>query len=360
MLVKGKTMSDEVIQPLPIAGSNFVQIHNDFFDKWIKKVNGSECLILCFVARKTLGWHKQEDWISKSQFEKGTNLTKPTLLRNLKSLVAKKMLIVRQEGELGDVKMFYRLNIDNTGKKTIPVKKCSYPGKETLPPPVKKLYWTGKETLPTKDTITKETITKDIFTKETKFFNTDDNVVLIPNKNVRKKTREIFLPVSTLKVVESPQTEGMVELFISRLELANNKIKITDWQKKAWIGEVNALIKEGHSYEDIKLVIEFVFNNDFWQNKVISMQMIRRKFAQLWGQAQEPKKEKKYIVGHSEPGESRHRISKERLKAYLVGVIQGENKGGEIWEPPYVKQLVESGLTKEDLTEEDYKKYGIK
>ena len=82
------------------------------------------------------------DWTGKS---------KPTILKNLSSLV-EKGLIIKEDKFINNIKFCsYRanMNIFNGGKETLPVVKNNLTGsKETLPGVVKKLNQGGKETLP--------------------------------------------------------------------------------------------------------------------------------------------------------------------------------------------------------------------
>lgn len=136
-------------KPLPYPNKEFVPVPNEYFDVWQKELNPSQTKILDFIVRKTLGYQKQEDWISNGQIEEGTNLSRPTVIEHLKQLVEKEMIFRREEGtaKSGIQKIFYKLNIEQkggTGKETL------LPSKIYLPLPVKKYSETSKESLPTK------------------------------------------------------------------------------------------------------------------------------------------------------------------------------------------------------------------
>lgn len=54
---------------------------------------GSEYQVVICVLRKTYGYGKKEDWISLTQFEKFTGLSRPTVVKTLKNLVARNILV---------------------------------------------------------------------------------------------------------------------------------------------------------------------------------------------------------------------------------------------------------------------------
>ncbi len=72
----------------------FTRIVNEVLEQLVKTpLLGSEFALLIFVIRKTWGYHKREDFISLTQFEKGLNLSRPTITKTIKNLVLKKMLV---------------------------------------------------------------------------------------------------------------------------------------------------------------------------------------------------------------------------------------------------------------------------
>ncbi len=60
-----------------------------------QKLSGSEWQLIMTVIRKTWGWQKKEDVISLSQFEKSTELHHTVVCRAKKRLVAKNILLIR-------------------------------------------------------------------------------------------------------------------------------------------------------------------------------------------------------------------------------------------------------------------------
>lgn len=70
------------------------RINNEVLEQLVKSsLLGSEYQVILFVIRKTWGWGKREDFISLTQFEKGTGLSRPTITKTIKNLVSKKILV---------------------------------------------------------------------------------------------------------------------------------------------------------------------------------------------------------------------------------------------------------------------------
>jgi len=70
---------------------------------------GAEYSVLLFLLRKTYGYQKKDDVISLTQFEKGTNLSRPTVVKTLKNLLARKMIV---KTYLLESKISFRFNKD--------------------------------------------------------------------------------------------------------------------------------------------------------------------------------------------------------------------------------------------------------
>ena len=112
---------------------NTTPVPDNFFDELLADLSGAEVKIVCYVMRRTFGFKRQSDSISISQMltgiqrkdgtrlDRGTGLTKPTLLRALRSLKERNVLLAerRQSVSRGDEATEYRLNIigEPRGKK---------------------------------------------------------------------------------------------------------------------------------------------------------------------------------------------------------------------------------------------------
>lgn len=81
----------------PQKENGFTPISNEILDELVKlRIPASEKDVLFFVVRKTYGYQKKEDKIPLSQFEKGTGLSRVTVVKALKNLVSRNILIKKE------------------------------------------------------------------------------------------------------------------------------------------------------------------------------------------------------------------------------------------------------------------------
>jgi hypothetical protein len=104
---------------------NYTPVPDELFDEQLPGLSGSELKVLLYIIRRTFGFKKSSDNISLNQLlhgittkegevlDRGTGLTKKTLLEAIKSLVEKHLIITerRRSKEKGDEPTTYRLNI---------------------------------------------------------------------------------------------------------------------------------------------------------------------------------------------------------------------------------------------------------
>jgi phage replication O-like protein O len=140
--------------PQPEKGH--IDIANEIVDHLSSyHLSGNEWMILWVVLRKTWGWHKKEDAISLTQFEKTTHLSRPSVKEALNKLVGKKVLVVGKKVLGINTYSFNKLYSQwVVGKKVLVGFSVKLVPKKVLPLVGKKEH--------TKETITKETITKEI------------------------------------------------------------------------------------------------------------------------------------------------------------------------------------------------------
>ena len=122
---------------------NYTPVPDELFDEQLPDLSGAELKVLLYIIRRTFGFKKESDNISLNQLlhgittkedvvlDRGTGLSKKTLLETLKNLVEKNLILTerRRSKEKGDEPTTYRLNIigdtaENTntprGVKSIP------------------------------------------------------------------------------------------------------------------------------------------------------------------------------------------------------------------------------------------------
>lgn len=77
----------------PQKENGYTAISNEILTSLVKAcLLGSEYQIIFWIIRQTYGFQKKEDFISLSQFEKETNLSRPTVVKTLKNLIFKKII----------------------------------------------------------------------------------------------------------------------------------------------------------------------------------------------------------------------------------------------------------------------------
>jgi phage replication O-like protein O len=95
-----------------ITPPNYTQIPNVVFDHWMGILSPSAFKILMCFCRKTFGWHKTVDTISKNQIVKVTGLSKNTIQSSIEELEAHGLLSkVQSKTEYGFQPNSYLLNV---------------------------------------------------------------------------------------------------------------------------------------------------------------------------------------------------------------------------------------------------------
>lgn len=98
---------------MKIVKPNYFQCPNDLIDHWMPLLSEGELKILLFVIRQTFGWNKERDYISLSQFEKATGLSKPTVCKSTQSLVDKGVIRKEITGKFGKEEIYYSLVVED-------------------------------------------------------------------------------------------------------------------------------------------------------------------------------------------------------------------------------------------------------
>jgi phage replication O-like protein O len=78
----------------PQKENGYTAIANEILEHLVKvHLLGAEWDVLAFIIRKTYGYQKKLDVISLTQFESGTGLSRPTVVKTLKNLMARNMIV---------------------------------------------------------------------------------------------------------------------------------------------------------------------------------------------------------------------------------------------------------------------------
>ena len=48
---------------MALQAPNHTKLSNEFIDEYMHKVSGSACKVFLVISRKTVGWHKDSDFI---------------------------------------------------------------------------------------------------------------------------------------------------------------------------------------------------------------------------------------------------------------------------------------------------------
>jgi hypothetical protein len=148
---------------------NYTPVPDELFDEQLPDLSGAELKVLLYIIRRTFGFKKESDNISLNQLlhgittkedkvlDRGTGLSKKTLLETIKNLIEKNLIISehRRSKEKGDEPTTYRLNIlgatpenNNTPRG---VKSTPGGGVKSTPPPSDKNFTT-------QETVIQETV----------------------------------------------------------------------------------------------------------------------------------------------------------------------------------------------------------
>lgn len=95
-----------------ITAPNFTQIPNVVFDYWMAILSPTEFTILSCLCRKTFGWHKTSEVISKNQIVKLTRIGKRSVDNAIDTLEKHGLVIkTSRQNEYGTLPNVYSLNI---------------------------------------------------------------------------------------------------------------------------------------------------------------------------------------------------------------------------------------------------------
>ena len=97
------------IKPFETLDAKYTRVHNYVLDEIMPRENKSTLCVLLVAIRCTVGWNKDTDRISISQFEKRAGMTRNTVIRAIKTCLDRGYLL-RFSDTSGNY--FYTLNQD--------------------------------------------------------------------------------------------------------------------------------------------------------------------------------------------------------------------------------------------------------
>lgn len=136
--------------------NGFTQVPNEFFDL-LPDLKPYEKDVYLTICRKTIGWQKESDRISLSQFESYSISGRGRINEAIKSLESRGLILVDRTGYVNS----YQLKRDSSPSEPVPSR--NHDGSPSEPKQFPLGTKDGSRTEPTKErkyTLTKETITK--------------------------------------------------------------------------------------------------------------------------------------------------------------------------------------------------------
>lgn len=96
-----------------LTAPNYTQIPNVIFDYWMPLLSAAEFKILLVICRKTFGWHRSSESISKNRLCFISGMSKNTVQTAIEGLESRGLLIKKQTTtEYGPQPNLYYLDID--------------------------------------------------------------------------------------------------------------------------------------------------------------------------------------------------------------------------------------------------------
>lgn len=81
---------------MKIHRPRFTSTPNIFMDEYMASLSGAEVKVFLTICRQTVGWHKETDLISISQFQKYTNLSNREIIDSIKKLEVLGLISVKR------------------------------------------------------------------------------------------------------------------------------------------------------------------------------------------------------------------------------------------------------------------------
>ena len=256
-----------------IKAPNYTQTPNVFFDEIMPTLKFGELKVLFVINRQTFGFHKEWDRISVSQLMKKTGMTKASVSKAVKSLINKNLIKKIKSGEKGEEKVFFHLVVFDEETEEIEKNSNNSDRYSKYPPP-------GIVSIPTKESTTKEikenTLKENPLTpkggensssslKKEKYIPSQEAIELVDYCNAKAKQ------VNPLRLVDTADS-----LLKDRKAIDKHMLRVSPDRAKA--------------FEIIKGVIDTLFNDPFWCDKITNIRYITRKWNDL--SAKKPQKDK--------------------------------------------------------------------
>lgn len=219
------------------------------------RVSGEEMKCLMFVIRKTIGWGKKQDNISLSQFVSKTNMAKSSVCRAINKLKEKNMLLVYKE--VNKTHATYEFNRKYKTWKAFTKKSTIYK--------IVNLRLQNSKFAFTKKRHTIDTTTKDTKQKTKERIDSDES---------KQSDKDITFSLN------NGRPYRISKFLFKLIKERDPKIKEPNW--KEWATHIDRLNRiDKRDFTEIKKVIRWCQQDDFWQNNILSTSKLRKQFSQL-------------------------------------------------------------------------------
>lgn len=228
---------------------NHTQVPNDFIDKDMRKLNGSETKVFLVICRKTIGWHKESDYISISQIMEKAGISNRVVIKSAKSL-HKMGFITRQSTKHTTM---YTINFDSQDDEKSQIEDVHRVTK-------------GHRDSDERSQVEVKTYDYKSHTKESsKETNTKERPVSIYDKNNPLSLATIYLYDQIMKHINPPTYQ-------------NKKPNLDTWYI-----DIDRLHRiDGVSIDNIRKVIDYAVVDNFWKSNILSASKLRKHFDRLY------------------------------------------------------------------------------
>lgn len=267
---------------------NTSAIPNILFDYWMLILSPAEFKVLMCIARKTYGWHKNNDLISLKQIEKMTGLHRSGIVKNVDALVERGLLnkIKSKTSDGDDAPNRYEINVycveGGSLQNRLPVVDSVDQGVVYSVDPQKKDY--------TKENIQKNTPPLPPQKQATKVAKSAkaDEIDLDSSSNQKEK-----------KPIDDPSVLELATIMVEELKKVNPEYHPPK-NLTPMLTHIDFLLRiDKRQFAQITDVFKWALADSFWADKMFKpnpAKYLREKFDQLYMKmiAKPPKKERKF------------------------------------------------------------------
>lgn len=230
---------------------NSFQVPNALIDEVVADLSGAELKCYLFIVRKTVGWNKESDAISISQFMSALKLSNKTVVDACKRL-AELGLVLQKTGVRNTNIFSLNLCKNFTSEENSHVKKVQATSVKTSQDPVKKLHTQSNNTKNTKQ-----------------------------NNNILSSEMQAS-PTSKAKKYKFSETDlRLAKDMFAKILAINPNHKEPNFED--WANTIRLISeRDGKSYQDIFDLFCWANQDDFWKANILSPSSLREKWDKLW------------------------------------------------------------------------------